>query len=183
MYKKKVLHLWTPPEVIPETKGLTDSIIKFCNLDGESITKDVKVGINGASAYTEVKDNAIRVNAGSDYALINLKPLNKSAEIELKAETNNLKTIIKASLDNLREYDFISADAHTVNEQRALYDLGFKPVAYMPLFDVKDGKRVDAFTFVKLQGTYDWKAQKEKLLGSQRNYKMKRLADFVYGKD
>ncbi len=181
LYNKKILHLWHPPEVISEAKKFTDTVIKFCNLEGESIIKDAKLGISNAAVRSEVYDHSLKVSTGDDYTLVDLEPLNKSAKIKFNVnETGNLKPLIKSSLDNLKDYEFIRADAHEVNEQRALYDLGFRQVSYMPLFDIKDNKRIDTFTFVKLQGIYDFKGQKEKLLSKQRSYKIKKLSDFVY---
>ncbi|MHA1285523.1 MAG: hypothetical protein ACTSQP_23710 [Promethearchaeota archaeon] len=181
-YNKKLLHLWNPPNVIPEIKEFVDIIIKFSKLNGESIINHIK--LNSEIKPVNIKQNSnklIHINIGDDYISIKKDPVNKSAKLEFHVNNiKNLKQLIKISLTNLKNYEYISANAHNIYEQRALYDFGFKPVAYKPLFDVKYNKRIDAIEFAKIYNNFDFSFQKEKLLNIQKGFKIRRLINLIY---
>ncbi len=184
-YDKDIFKEWEAPKIISELKSLTNTVLSLLKIVRKNTPQVIEVKITPIDALKNyekinIHENLISYKSEDNEVEVTIDKKDYSAYLEFKAyNCSTLYALLSKVLSDLEGFDFISADVTAVEDQRVFQDLGFKPVAYVPLFKLVKGKRQDVFRFIKLRSLKDLSRQSNIILKIQRGYKVKKILNTV----
>ncbi len=185
-YNKDLFEGWTSPEIIPEIKLITRTVLQLLNIKKKENPKIRNINISPEPILKDferldVENNLVSLKSEENEVVITINREDSSANIDLKVDQASvLYTLMSKALVILKEIEIITVDVGSIEEQKVFHNLGFSAIGYTPLLRLIDNRRYDVFKFIKLSSLKDLLIQKKNLFLIQKGYKLRKIADVVF---